>query len=518
MFKEEFLGRLKSFSTAPYLFVGSGLSKRYIDIQKWDDLLESMTAEMKMPRDFNFYLSKANSDLPKVASLLGEEFHQMWWDSDDFKESRNVFSHNTITKYSPLKYEISKYIERKGVECIDSYKEEFELLQKVNIDGIITTNWDTFLQNTFNQFSVFIGQDNLIFNNTISIGEIYKIHGCIKQPNTLIVTEEDYHQYNQRNPYLAAKLLTIFMEHPILFLGYSLSDSNIIEILKLIMFCLTKENIYKLRDRLIFCDYDPSVTHCSMSNTSMMIGDVNIPITIIKYKSLVEIYEVLVENARRLPIKILKHMKEMVYDFVKNTDSTSKIYIDDTFDLEKLDLKKVEFFFGIGTREKLGKVGVKGLKQQDLLDDIIVPNTNFDSLVICRDLLPEINGVFFPCFKYLRDADLLDHDGNLVHDVIPFTDKFIKKINSINQESFYPGSSYDRHAYDFNTKYHTLEELILNENNVQAMIHIPLLDEEKIDLNVLLKFISDNYDSNSKKNPYMKKLICLYDYLKFKKL
>lgn len=59
------------------------------------------------------------------------------------------------------------------------------------------------------------------------MGEIYKIHGSCNNSESIVITENDYSVYNKRNAYLSAKLLTIFLEHPIIFLGYSLNDSNI---------------------------------------------------------------------------------------------------------------------------------------------------------------------------------------------------------------------------------------------------------------------------------------------------
>ena len=45
------------------------------------------------------------------------------------------------------------------------------------------------------------------------------------------------------------------MEYPIIFMGYSISDSNIQSIIKSIVNCLDVEQIEKLADRFVFVEY-----------------------------------------------------------------------------------------------------------------------------------------------------------------------------------------------------------------------------------------------------------------------
>ena len=73
----------------------------------------------------------------------------------------------------------------------------------------------------------YIEPNSNYFSKNHEIGEIYKIHGCVTEPETIMITSEDYQMIEEKNKYLAAKLLTIFIEHPIVFIGYSINDEDI---------------------------------------------------------------------------------------------------------------------------------------------------------------------------------------------------------------------------------------------------------------------------------------------------
>jgi hypothetical protein len=242
--------RLGQFKTAPFLFVGSGISRRYLTLETWGELLAKYANTLSP--GYGFYLSKANSDLPKVASLIAEDFHAHWWRSTAFADNRTKYAKDATRQDSPLKIEISNYLKTFTISNEPALQEEIKALSTAVIDGVITTNWDLLLEKVFADFEVYRGQDQLLFSNPQSIAEIYKIHGCCTLPNSLVLTSEDYQEFGDRNPYLASKLLTIFIEHPVLFLGYSLSDPNIIAILTAITKCFRSEALNVLRDRLLF--------------------------------------------------------------------------------------------------------------------------------------------------------------------------------------------------------------------------------------------------------------------------
>ena len=80
----------------------------------------------------------------------------------------------------------------------------------------------------------------MLFNTVQAIGEIYKIHGSVTDPRgRWCLPRGDYDEYWKKNPYLIAKILTLLVEHPVIFLGYSVSDPHIRQLLANLVSCLT---------------------------------------------------------------------------------------------------------------------------------------------------------------------------------------------------------------------------------------------------------------------------------------
>ncbi|HHN6197224.1 TPA: SIR2 family protein, partial [Enterobacter hormaechei] len=251
--EDELTVLFKDRASGPFLFLGSGFSRRYMGLEDWEGLLSLFCVTGK---SFQYFKSSANGDIPSSARLIAEDFHDYWWSNDDYKESRLEYEKNVINKTSPLRYEISKHLINKTEEKLKSLdlEDEIELLKACDVDGIITTNWDGLIEHLFDGYTTYIGQEELLFSNTYNIGEIYKIHGCSSKPESLVLTDSDYSDYNNKNAYLASKLITIFVEHPVIFIGYSITDDNIRSLLKSISLCIGTDKLEKLRDNLIFLD------------------------------------------------------------------------------------------------------------------------------------------------------------------------------------------------------------------------------------------------------------------------
>lgn len=191
-----------------------------------------------------------------------------------------------------------------------------------HLAGIITTNYDDFLESHL-QFPVYIGQNDLFnVSTTYKLGEIYKIHGCLSKPNSIILNEEDYINIYERYQYLSAKLLTFFIEHPIIFIGYSISDKNIKDILVDINKCLNNQTKEKIANRLIFIERTDDVNKQTIvpfqeQASGLMFHKIVLKDFNILYKAILEVND-------SIPTRIVRLVQDKIATLVKTTDSTKK--------------------------------------------------------------------------------------------------------------------------------------------------------------------------------------------------
>jgi hypothetical protein len=329
----------------PYLFIGAGLSIRYAAAESWPALLRRFAEPLEKP--YEYYASTANGDLPAVATLLADDFHELWWSDPRYAESRSAKAELITARDSALKVEISRHL----AQAIDrlptegDLAEEIDLLKTAMIDGIITTNFDPILEHLRPDLHTYVGQDELLFSDPQGVGEIYKIHGSCEQPDSLVLTAEDYARFDERNPYLAAKLLTMFVEHPVIFLGYSLTDRNVQRVLVDIARCLTDNRIQDLRDRLLFVEWKAGASP-AMTSTVISVEGFAIPVQSVVVPDFREVFQCLGELKRRIPARLLRHLRKEVYELVKSSEPTTRLFVEE-LDAD-VDPSEVEVYAGIG--------------------------------------------------------------------------------------------------------------------------------------------------------------------------
>lgn len=506
MTKDEFVDKISSVKKSPFLFLGSGFTRHYLGTPDWSGILSKFTKY-----SINKYKSELGTDsLPLVATEIAKENTKDFWNLPEKDEFRKRYESQVNTSSAVLKIKISNYLNETYQEINETYKDEIELLQSINIDGIITTNWDELAENIFPRFTRYIGQQELIFSPTYNIGEIYKIHGCITSPNSLILTEEDYEEFNKRNAYLAAKLITIFIEHPIVFLGYSLSDPNIQDLLKSIMGCLDKENVSKFQDNLIFVEWNPNDDDTFIiEKQTFMINDIPLPITKISTHDFKKVYECLKYYQRSIPANLLREYKKQFYEIVVSEKPERKLHVlsDRTVDANP----EIQVVYGFGAIDKFqSAVGYTGLKPIDLYKDVIEDNGKYNATQILTKSIPELfkrGTIYLPVYKYLKNIGI---NGD---------DDYNRNSLGIN---FKLRHQSDFQSYSFVDKSKDLEQVIKEYTGKlvwKAVVTIPWLNISDDKLPILADFINVNMtDFLVKKNSHatdFRKLVCFYDWRKY---
>lgn len=504
----------RSRSAGPFLFLGSGFSRRYLGLEDWKGLLSKFCVTGK---PFEYYLSSANGSYPRVAALLAKDFNEYWWSASEYSQSVERFKSKVIDETSALRIEICNYLstldQSKAKES--EYADEVKLLSNLNVDGVITTNWDMFIEQLFPEYKTYIGQEELLFSNPQEIGEIYKIHGCSTSSNTLILTDTDYESFDRKNTYLAAKLITLFVEHPVVFIGYSISDENISSLLKAISGCIGRDNIEQLRKNLIFIQRLSEGEEPNISDTYLTIDGIQIPLVLVKTNDFIPVYKAIHSTKRKIPARVLRYCKEQLYELVQSSEPETKICVVDIDEIETKD--DVEFLVGVGVaqQELVGPspIGYESLNANDLFEDLLHENKEYDCEQVLKHVAPRAckSTPNVPVFMYLNKLGITNEQGykdsgfNL--DKVVFRDLKKLRMNSYAKPFFR------------NYRHMDMEQILEACTPENSAAYIPFLSLDKIDITLLHQFLIDNeekfaYEVSSYASSF-RKLAALYDRLRW---
>ena len=511
---------LNIHDTLPILFVGAGLSRRYLGLENWEGLLRYL-AQRISDNEFGFemYNSMAESSTiqvglyQKIAELIGNDFSKKWFIDDKFKEVREEYRDDIKNKVSPIKIEIAKYIKDNSLNFVEDQKSELELLKKVgkkSIAGVITTNYDLLLENILLGYKTYIGQEELIFSQLQGVGEIYKIHGCCTNPSSIVINEEDYKEFDDKNAYLASKILTLFLEHPIVFMGYSIEDENIRNILKSIVRCLSKE---KLKKRLIFIECSSNDESEISSHTLSFDDGKVIEMTKIKLNRFEALYEAMLENKAKYSAPILRKLKQDIYELVLTNEATEKMKVVGLTEDDKLE--DIEVVLGVGILSELGKKGYETFSAEEIYNDIVFNHKDINPQMIVETSLPNLlkqHSKSIPIYKYIKEFNGV-LPSIVSQSIKTEFDDFLNKTLKERRESLNLGEF-------------TIKDLRKDYGDMRCLEYIPLLNKDKIfieELSEFLQYILTEYpkllstEGKQSDRTNLKRLIRIYDWIKYYK-
>ena len=406
---KEFISKFKNH---PVLFIGTGMSLRYLNNSySWESLLKKIAFDFTNSDEFFYdikskYQNEYGYRWESIASDIKKRF------DEDVKNDRNgKFKYindefyNLMSKginISRFKIYISHILlklEYKNIEELNELKKA-----RKNISSIITTNYDIMLEDIFG-FNPLIGNDILLSE---PYGSIYKIHGCVTQPDKIIITDEDYEIFNEKYELIRAQLLSLFMHNPIIFIGYSISDDNIKRILKTIFTYVepNSKEAEKVRKNFLLVEYEEDSDNINVVDHDIDIqGIPTIKINKIKTDNFKVIYKTL--SDLQLPVSALDIRK--VQNVFREIKSGGDIKVSITNDLDSL--KNSEKVLAVGS---INTIKYSFQNTSEIMKNYfkIIEEENFQLLEVV-DKLTIQSQQFFPIFGFAKINNKIEKTKDL---------------------------------------------------------------------------------------------------------
>ncbi len=167
------------------------------------------------------------------ASQLARELNEQFLHGKYENESLNKISSYIETKPGLGKTEIIRYLTDKLTKLEPS--NGHLLIPKFNWASIYTTNYDTLIEQAYSKSGIdyrpiINNADFMNYNENENPQLIYKPHGCISRPDSIILTEDDYYKCTESRATIFRQLEIHKYRSTFLFIGYSFSDFNLSKI------------------------------------------------------------------------------------------------------------------------------------------------------------------------------------------------------------------------------------------------------------------------------------------------
>lgn len=506
----------------PFLFIGSGLSLRYTGSPNWVGLLRAVCEDV-LGDEFAYArydaqaradvaAGKAPSELPHVATLMEPDVNAALLSSERFDAFRRAHREGLLGGASPLKTYVADLVSRFQVQQSD----ETRALAKAGRDkvsGVITTNYDALCETLFPSYEAYVGEGSLLFSEPSFAQEVYEIHGSARVPDSMVLTDADYAEFSARRKYLAAKLLTIFVEYPVVFLGYSIQDENVKSILADVCECVPPEKLGRLHDRLIFVQHGGKT---SVSDHTMDLGGHLLSMTCITTDDFMSVYEALLRSQRMYSPKVIRELRGSVFKLAERIDPASEV-VTSGFDAV-LDHMGPGQRIAIQVATTPAAVGMP-ITSEDIFQDVVLDDLHQDPRFVIDTYLaryvrrmPNV----MPVFKYVQDMA----DDEVEKGVLGYA-RGLTSLDSFRNASIRKTMEATHRRFAGHTTVKGLEEAA---EPGKLFYFIPQLHDDEIDADelerVLKSALLSTEDGSDERKALLKesnfrKCVRIYDFLRY---
>lgn len=491
---------IKKFANHPVLFVGAGFSLRYLENSyTWEGLLKYISYELtgnnEMFLDLKSKHQKSDGDYSyeKIAGNIEMLFNNQLSEDRNgkFKEINDIFYHNMENDINLSRFKIYISKLQSDLNIRNEKQDEIDALKKVrkNIGSTITTNYDGLLERLF-EFSPLVGNDILLSN---PYGSVYKIHGCVTEPDKIIITDEDYAMFDKKYELIRAQLLSLFIHNPIIFIGYNIGDDNIRKLLKTVFTYVppNSEVAKKIKSNFLVVEYDEGSDNLDIYDHDIVLEDmVTIRVNKIKTDNFLGIYNSLASI--QLPVSAMDIRK--VQNVVKDIYEGGNIQVSIVNDVN--NLKNDEKVLAIGN---INRISYEYQNMGELMENYfkIIEEDNFQLLQLI-DSHKIQKEQFFPIFAFSGiNSDLKCIDA--------LKEQQIKKLKNTLERI-----PENRRVSDI-----TIEQIIKNDRvplSGKTMAIVYAILKQQLDNSDIKKYLINLSD---KQNTEYRKVLCAYDFIRY---
>lgn len=508
---------VSNFKTHPILFIGSGLSRRYLkNSPDWHELLSDIAKDI-WGNDLKYIelAEKFRFDPLKIAGEYEILFNAEMRTKPKFLQIKEINDQNIRNKIliSPFKIYLSKIFS--NLEYKEEITDEIEIFQSLEnyIKSIVTTNYDGMLEDLI-KFNKLVGNDILLSNQ---YGTIYKIHGCHTEPQKIVFTQDDYNNYKEQNKLIISQLISLFIHSPVIFLGYGNDDENVNLVLETIYSFVGNNQVLrdKLKNNFLVVEYAQNSTNRQVSNFDKTLeSGVHLSFNKIATDDYISIYKSIIDQPYAIESGILRLVDDLMGRAFLNTKDKKNAKIINYF-FEDIDgTNPSDLVLGVLNQKDVDQVKASIIYKDKIVaatpDDFItnyfkiIDNKNIETIKLIDSLQPRIsNKHYFPIFAFseiIGSSNL--KDSNRLKDSLE--QKLDKHISTLKRKYKKPNR-------------HTSIEDILGDKAIKEGQR-----DDYIVLNMWtgsintaqLELYLRNY-VDEKKTTSFRKLIALYDYLKY---